>query len=158
MNSLNQCLTFLQRLEELKLIERANMVLGGTRQENSAEHSWHVATMALILAPELAEDLDLFKVIAMLLIHDIVEIEAGDTFIHSKDVMSQKAREEKALENLFNLLPEDQGNYLKELWHECENLETKEARFAKALDHFQPIMNYHQVGKIYTDRAPVSID
>ncbi|MDO5715350.1 MAG: HD domain-containing protein [Tissierellia bacterium] len=158
MDSWNKRIAFLQRLEQLKLVERANMVVGGNRPENSAEHSWHVAMMALILAPEIAPDVNLLTVLKMLLIHDIVEIEAGDTFIYSEEVAYQEEKEEKALEVLAQILPLKQGEEFKNLWYEFEKMETKEARFAKALDHFQPIMNYYQVGKIYTDHEPVSIE
>lgn len=154
-DTLKKRLAFLQKLEELKLVERANLVLEGRRQENSAEHSWHVAMMALILAPESEVPLDLFRVVKMLLIHDIVEIEAGDTFLYSEETATQKEREEKALENLSRLLPSAQKESFCALWHEMERLETPEAKFAKVMDLFQPIMNYHQVNIPYTEEKKV---
>ena len=152
--SFEQRINFIKKLEELKNVYRGNMVLGGKRKENSAEHSWHVAMMALVLAPEFP-DVDLFKVIKMLLIHDTVEIYAGDTFIYSENVEDQEERELNALDILYDSLPD--GETFKELWLEFEAGKTEEAQFAKALDMIQPIINYEQVGIPYSDQDPITV-
>lgn len=159
MNSFHQRIQFIKKLEELKTIERMNFILGASRRENSAEHSWHLAVMALILAPELAPQLDLKKILSMLLIHDIVEIEAGDTFLYDKkETQTQHQREEKALVHLFSILPKEQAMEFMNLWHEFEEQTTEEAIFAKSLDALQPLLNYSQVGAVYTCDKPVSVD
>lgn len=155
LGSLKKRIDFIKKLEELKNIERGNMVLGGNRKENSAEHSWHVAMMALILAPEFP-NVDLFRVIKMLLIHDTVEIYAGDTFIYSENTEDQKDRELEALDKLYNLLPN--GDDFKQLWYEFEEAKTPEGQFARALDMIQPVINYEQVGIPYKDQGPISVE
>jgi putative hydrolase of HD superfamily len=137
---LDRQLAFLGEADSLKTIERQSLIADCSRRENSAEHSWHLALFALVLAGDHAE-LDLSKVIAMLLIHDIVEIDAGDVPIHGDhDTEAQQRREEAAAARLFGLLPDDQAGQLLALWKEFELADAPEARFAKALDRFQPLL------------------
>lgn len=131
---------FLTEIDRLKRVERQNILCDGSRRENSAEHSWHLAVAALCLAEHAtAPGIDRFKVIKMLLIHDIVEIDAGDAFLHEPaELAAQALKEEAAAERIFGLLPEDQGAELLELWHEFESGQTDEAILARALDRVQP--------------------
>lgn len=133
---------FLLELDKLKRVERQNVLWDYSRQENSAEHSWHLAVLALCLAEHAAEPkLDLFKVVRMLLIHDIVEIDAGDAFVHDPvEVAQQASRERAAAERLFGLLPPDQGEIWIGLWREFEAGETAESRLARAFDRVQPAL------------------
>lgn len=137
---LDDQLAFLAELDKLKSVLRQSPLVNGTRKENSAEHSWHLAMFALTLS-EHAEDIDQAKVVQMLLIHGIVEIDAGDAPIHDigVDTSALARAERKAAERLFGLLPHEQGQRLLSLWLEFEAAETPSARFAKALDRFQPL-------------------
>lgn len=140
---------FIIEIDKLKKIVRQNIIIGSTRNENDAEHSWHLAVMAFLLSEyAAAKDVDVLRVIKMVLIHDLVEIDAGDTFCYDEKANEDKAqREQKAAERLFNLLPADQAQEIWELWHEFEALETPEARFAACLDRLQPLLlNYHTNG------------
>lgn len=140
---------FITEIDKLKQIYRQNVVIGTSRNENDAEHSWHLAIMAILLS-EYVEDekLDLLRVIKMLIIHDLVEIDAGDTFCYDEKAKEDKAqREEKAAERLFNILPSDQAGEIMDLWKEFEEKETLEARFAACMDRLQPlILNYNTQG------------
>jgi putative hydrolase of HD superfamily len=130
---------FLAEADRLKGVVRASRVLAGERFENSAEHSWHVALYALTLAEHAPEGCDTGRVIAMLLIHDLVEIDAGDAPVFGDhDAAALAAREQAAAERLFGLLPADQAARFRTLWDEFEANETVEARFAKSLDRFVP--------------------
>lgn len=139
---LDQQLLFIAELDKLKTVLRQSPLLDKSRRENSAEHSWHLAMMALVLheyAP--APGVDLAKVLKMLLVHDIVEIDAGDAFIY--DSKAQAARPEKernAAARIFGLLPTDLAEELMSLWQEFEAKQTPEAKFAGALDRFQPLL------------------
>jgi len=140
---------FLVEIDKLKKILRQNVVIGTGRQENDAEHSWHLAVMAILLSEYAAErDIDVLRVVKMVLIHDLVEIDAGDTFCYDEKAHCDKAeREQKAADRLFNILPPDQAQEIMELWREFEELKTPEARFAACLDRFQPlVLNYHTNG------------
>jgi putative hydrolase of HD superfamily len=131
---------FLTEIDRLKKVERQNILCDRSRRENSAEHSWHLALAGLCLV-EHAETaaLDPFKVIRMLLIHDIVEIDAGDAFLHDPDELAMQAgKEAAAAERIFGLLPEDQRDEFLALWHEFESGESQEAIVARALDRVQP--------------------
>lgn len=136
-------LRFVGELDRLKKVLRQTPLTDGSRRENSAEHSWHLAVMALVLEEYAAEDdLDLVRVLKMLVIHDVVEIEAGDTFRYDEDGMRDKEeRERQAARELFGLLPDDQSRFLRELWREFERRETPEARYAAALDRLQPLLH-----------------
>jgi len=137
---LERQLAFLREIDKLKAVARHNRLLDGSRRENAAEHSWHLALMALVLADWApARPIDLFRVVQMLLIHDIVEIDAGDVFYYGNAGDGQKQREQAAAQRLFGLLPPDQAQQFQALWEEFEAGETPEAAFARALDRFQPI-------------------
>lgn len=135
-------LAFLAEADRLKTVRRANRLVDGSRRENTAEHSWHLALYALALAP-LAKGVDIGRVIRMALIHDLVEIDVGDVPLHSAQGQAhgapeRRAAEERAARRLFGLLPVDQGRELMALWQEFEAARTPEAVFAKGLDRFQP--------------------
>ena len=137
-------MAFLLEADRLKGIERQSLVLGGERRENSAEHSWHLALFALVLAGHSDEAIDVGRVITMLLLHDIVEIDAGDTYIYDTVALEdQDLREQAAADRLFGLLPAEQGASLRAFWDEFEAAETADARFAKATDRLQPLLLNH---------------
>ncbi len=148
MERLSQQINFIRELDKLKQVQRQTWLMDGCRQENSAEHSWHIAVMALVLAEYApARTLNLARVVQMLLVHDIVEIDAGDTFCYDNAAVAhQTADEERAAERLFGLLPEDQAEYFRSLWDEFEKRETSEALLANALDRMQPILNNYDSG------------
>ena len=152
-NDLIKQIEFISELEKLKLIYRQNSVLGQERQENSAEHSWHIALMAIILKDSIKfNDVDIFKVVKMLLIHDIIEIDAGDNFYLDDSEKEQILKKEiKGAKRIFGLLPQKQSNEFTELWHEFEEVETNEAKFAKAMDALQPVINHYLTGKENTN-------
>lgn len=129
---------FLFLIDQVKTIERAGYVGGVDRHENDAEHMWHTALWAMLLHREIGFSVDLGHVLSLILVHDLVEIYAGDTYAHDeKGVTTQNHREQEAAKKLFSQLPEDLGTWLHELWQEFEAVKTPEARFAKALDHLQ---------------------
>jgi putative hydrolase of HD superfamily len=140
---------FILEADKLKMVERRTTLLNVSRQENSAEHSWHIALLVLILA-EYAEDadLDFLQVLKLLLIHDLVEIDAGDTYCYDEfGGQDQQKREIKAADRIFNILPEDQAFALRALWDEYEAKHTPESKFANALDRLQPFLhNYFTRG------------
>ncbi|MDN5787807.1 HD family hydrolase [Pseudorhodobacter sp.] len=136
--TLDQQFAFLNEADRLKSINRANVLLDDSRPENSAEHSWHVAVWALVHAHAAPQGTDIARVISMLLLHDIVEIDAGDHPIHLPNG-AQSAAETKAAKRLFGLLPPRIGSPLAQLWAEFEQGETLAARFAKQIDHAQPL-------------------
>ena len=138
MTPLDAQFAFLNEADRLKSVSRANALLDGTRPENSAEHSWHVALWALVFADHAPPHTDIARVIAMLLLHDLVEIDAGDHPIHLPNP-GQAQAEEKAAKRLFGLLPPGLGTFASQLWHEFEQGETSAARFAKLVDHPQPL-------------------
>lgn len=142
---LEEQMDFVREVDSLKNVDRRSYILDGSRNENDAEHSWHLALMAIILSEHSnGQDLDLLKVIRMLLIHDIVEIDAGDTFAYDEEGNRTKVqRERECAERIFNILPDDQARELLSLWEEFEARETKEARFAASLDRLQPILLNH---------------
>jgi putative hydrolase of HD superfamily len=134
-------------IDRLKQIERQTHITGGSRRENTAEHSWHLAMYALVLAEWSNADVDLFHVLSLCLVHDIVEIDAGDTFAYDTSANADKAeREQLAAERLFGLLPEDQAQHMWRLWEEYEAQETPESKFANAVDRMQPAMLNHLAG------------
>jgi len=145
---LTQQMAFLAEVEKLKLVARQNLTLGDTRHENSAEHSWHVALMALVLG-EHANDpvIDMLKVLKMLLIHDLVEIYAGDTALYDEAAgATQPARERACATKLFALLPHDQQTEFRALWDEFDARQTAAAQFAAAIDSLQPLANHLLTG------------
>jgi putative hydrolase of HD superfamily len=145
---LAQQLAFIIEVDRLKSVMRRSRLISDERYENSAEHSWHLALMVLILAEYANEPVDLLRTIKMVLIHDIVEIDAGDTFAYDAvGALDKEAREQEAAARLFGLLPEDQAAELHELWQEFEARQTPEARMANAVDRMMPLMhNYFTRG------------
>lgn len=140
-HALDQQLTFLREIDRLKSVVRQSPLLDRSRKENSAEHSWHLAMYAMLLGEHAATSIDMQRVIKMLLIHDIVEIDVGDTPIHSGASVEQQAElEQKAAQRLFGMLPEWQGSELLALWQEFEASTSDDAKFAKALDRIQPLL------------------
>jgi putative hydrolase of HD superfamily len=146
---------FLLEIDKLKQIFRQTYLLDETRKENDAEHSWHFAMYAVLLAEYANEKVDLLKVVKMALIHDLVEIDAGDTFLYDEVGNADKAeREEKAAERIFGLLPPDVGEELHALWVEFEAKETAEAKFAGAIDRLQPFLhNIHTDGRAWGEHG-----
>ncbi|MBG1267837.1 HD domain-containing protein [Nostoc sp. WHI] len=144
-NRLTQQIQFIIEIDRLKQVMRQTLLTDGSRQENSAEHSWHLAVMAIALAEYAPEDVNIFQAIKMLLIHDLVEIDAGDTFCYDVQGNHSKAeREAQAALRLFGLLPDDQGSELRLLWDEFEAGKTPTAKFAAALDRIQPLLHNQQ--------------
>lgn len=138
-------LDFILEIDKEKNIFRQTHLSGHGRSENDAEHAWHMAIMAYLLKEYANEEVDISKVMIMCLIHDVVEIDAGDTYAYDEEgLKSQKEREEKAKERIFSLLPEDQKKDLIALFDEFEAYETAEAKFAHALDNFQPLLLNHR--------------
>jgi putative hydrolase of HD superfamily len=139
---LERQLAFLREIDRLKSVVRLSPLIDGSRRENSAEHSWHLAMYALVLSEHAAGEVDVMRVVKMLLIHDIVEIDAGDVPFHLPATHAgQEARERLAAERLFGLLPAAQAAEFRELWFEFEAAESDDAKFAKALDRFQPMLH-----------------
>lgn len=140
-SDLEQRLAFLREIDRLKTVVRQSPILDRSRRENSAEHSWHLAVYALVLQRYADHVVDVARVIQMLLIHDIVEVDVGDMPIHaSSSAVSQGELEAAAAQRLFGLVPGDQGIALLALWQEFEAGESSDARFAKALDRAQPLI------------------
>lgn len=153
MDRLARQLQFILEIDKLKSVYRRTYLLDGARHENSAEHSWHLAMLALILSEHANEPLDVAKVVKMVLVHDIVEIDAGDTYIY--DAQGDKTeRERVAADRIFGLLPADQEAEFRGLWEEFELGATPEARFAAALDRFIPqLHNYHTQGRSWKEHG-----
>ncbi|PKM95478.1 MAG: hypothetical protein CVU84_05270 [Firmicutes bacterium HGW-Firmicutes-1] len=142
---------FIIEVDRLKSIIRQSYLVDGSRRENDSEHSWHLALMAFILSEHSNKEIDVLKVIKMVIIHDLVEIDAGDTYAYDEIGNEDKySREVKAAERIFNLLPKDQALEMRALWDEFEERETNEAKFSAALDRVQPIiLNYMSEGKAW---------
>lgn len=139
---LKKQIQFILEVDKVKNIFRMTKIHDGTRRENDAEHSWHLALMAFLLEEySQGSHIDMLKVIKMCIVHDLVEIDAGDTFCYdAAGNLDKLEREQKAAERIFGILPEDQGNELKALWEEFDAMETPEARFAAAMDRLQPVL------------------
>ena len=152
---LEKQIAFLLEIDKLKSVLRRTYLLDDPRHENSAEHSWHLAVMAMLLAEHANASVNLLHVLKMLLIHDVVEIDSGDTYIY--DVAgneSKAAREQEAAGRIFGLLPEDQRDEMHRLWEEFEARATPEARFAAALDRLMPMLhNYHTQGRSWREHG-----
>lgn len=147
MKQLEEQLDFIFELDKLKAVYRRTLVkCDQNRFENSAEHSWHISLMAHVLAPYAQEPIDISRVTLMLLIHDIVEIDAGDTFAFDQtaNLAAQSDKEIAAAHRIFGLLPTAQGEKFISLWHEFEQAETADARFAKAMDRILPLIQNMQ--------------
>jgi putative hydrolase of HD superfamily len=146
---------FILEIDRLKEVYRQSHILHADRHENSAEHSWHLAIAALLLAEYANQPVDTSRVIRMALVHDLVEIDAGDTFIYdTAGNLEKAAKEEKAAERIFGLLPSDQRDAWQGLWKELEQLETVEAKFANALDRLLPVLhNYFTNGRSWKEHG-----
>jgi putative hydrolase of HD superfamily len=149
-----QQIEFILEIDRLKHVIRQTILMDRSRRENSAEHSWHIALMVLILAEYAKDtDIDLFRVMKILLVHDLIEIDAGDTYCYDEQGrQDQSVREENAADRIFNILPADQAKMLRQLWDEFEDKKTPESRFANALDRVQPFLhNYFTRGQTWQE-------
>ena len=147
---------FIVEIDRLKSVLRQTHLMDGSRRENDAEHSWHLAVMALLLREYAAEQgVDVSRVVAMVLVHDLVEIDAGDTFCYDEAGNADKPeREQRAAGRIFAILPPDQAREMRGLWDEFEARATPEARFAAALDRLQPqLHNYHTQGATWREHG-----
>ena len=141
MDRLQKQMEFIVEVDKVKKIMRQTYLSDASRKEDDAEHSWHLALMAVLLKEYSNEEVDLTKVIPMVLIHDLVEIDAGDTYAYSgESAVVTEAREREAAERVFGILPEDQGKVFRDLWEEFEAYQTPEAKFAHVLDNCQPML------------------
>ena len=141
MSRLEQQIQFILEIDKVKQIFRQNYLADGERKENDAEHSWHIALMAYLLQEYVQEPVDVMRVTMMVLIHDLVEIDAGDTYAYDTEGAKTKdEREQKAATRIFGLLPTEQGAHFRELWDEFEAYQTADARYAHLLDNFQPML------------------
>ena len=140
-NRLQQQFAFILEADKEKNILRQTRLSDGTTHENDADHAWHMALMCILLSEYANEKIDVLHTVSMILIHDVVEIDAGDTYAYDAQGNStRREREEKAADRLYSLLPDDQRDKLRALWEEFEEGKTPEARFARALDNVQPAM------------------
>lgn len=147
MDRLDRQFGFIRETDGLKQVVRQSYLADASRRENDAEHSWHLALMAVLLSEYADKDIDVLRVVTMVLVHDIVELDAGDTYAYDNEGNATKReREVKAADRIFNILPEDQAAYLRSLWDEFEEQGTKEAKFANTLDKLQPLMLNHASG------------
>ena len=140
-NDLLKQIEFIKEIDKIKYIQRRTCLLNSDRPENDAEHSWHLALMAIALSEHANKPVDILKVIKMVLIHDIVEIDSGDVFVYDKSKSHKNTEEEfAAAKRIFGLLPENQAKELIDLWKEFEDGETDDAKFAKSLDKLEPLL------------------
>lgn len=141
MESFLKQIEFIKEIDKLKYIQRKTRLFNSNRHENDAEHSWHLAMMSIVLAEHSNKNIDLLKVIKMALIHDIVEIDSGDIFIFDAENNHDNTLQElKAAKRIFGMLPKEQSEELISLWYEFEKGESDEAKFTKAMDRFEPIL------------------
>lgn len=134
-------LNFIREIDKEKMIKRQSYITDCETHEDDAQHAWHMAIMTLLLKEYANDDIDVLKTVTMLLIHDLVEVYAGDTYAYDEEgKKTQAEREAKAADKLYGLLPEDQGEYLMNLWLEFEEQKTPEAKFARTMDCFQPLI------------------
>lgn len=138
---LEQQISFIREMDKEKFIGRQTYLSDGKRKENDAEHAWHLALMTFLLSEYANEPIDVLKTMVMVLFHDVVEIDAGDTYAYDEEgKKTQAQREQKAAKRLYGLLPEDQGAKLKAIWEEFEAKNTPESRFAHTMDNLQPVI------------------
>lgn len=156
MERLQQQLAFILEIDKLKSIMRQTILIDRSRRENSAEHSWHLAIMANLLAEYATEPIDVPRVTRMVLAHDIIEIDAGDTFAYDAvGIVTKKAREQEAAERIFGLLPADQEKEWRALWEEFEAEETLDSQFANAIDRLAPcLLNANTEGGTWKQHSP----
>lgn len=159
MTRLEEQVAFLLEADRLKTVLRRSRLADGSRLENSAEHSWHLALFAAVLVEHAAEEVDLLRILRMLLVHDLVEIDAGDTFAYDEEAtLSKVERERAAADRLFALLPGGQAEEWRALWDEFEARETSDARFAAAVDRLQPVLlNYASGGSSWREHG-ITVD
>lgn len=152
---LEQQINFIREMDKEKFIGRQTYLSDGKRKENDAEHAWHLALMTFLLSEYANEPIDVLKTMVMVLFHDVVEIDAGDTYAYDEDgKKTQAQREQKAAKRLYGLLPEDQGAKLKAIWEEFEAKNTPESRFAHTMDNLQPvILNAATNGKVWKEHG-----
>ena len=147
MERMEQQFAFLREVDKEKQITRQTYLADGSRKEGDAEHAWHLALMTLLLSEYANSEIDVLKTMSMVLIHDLVEIDAGDTYAYDEAAKATQAqREQLAADRIFGLLPEDQGRKVRALWEEFEARETPEAKFARSMDNLQPLMLNHSSG------------
>lgn len=140
-NNLLQQISFIKEIDKLKYIQRKTKLFNSDRNENDAEHSWHLAMMVLVLAEHSNVPIDILKVLKMVLIHDLVEIDAGDTFIYDTAKSHSNTDEERlAAKRIFGMLPEEQANEFISIWEEFESGQTNEAKFARTMDRLEPLL------------------
>lgn len=152
-------LRFILEIDKLKNVLRQTMLADDSRRENSAEHSWHLAMTALALAPFADEPIDLERVVKILLVHDIVEIDAGDVFIYDAEARAAVAQvEQEAADRIFGMLPDPSGSDLRSAWDEYEARETPEAKFAYSCDRLQPLMLNLSIGGGSWNRHGITAD
>ncbi len=141
LDKMKQQFEFIQEIDQEKNIYRQSYIADASRRENDAEHAWHTAVMAILLSEYANEQIDVLKTVTMLLLHDLVEIDAGDTYAYDEEgKKTQREREEKAADRIYALLPNEQGEKLRQLWEEFEARKTPEAKFARVMDNLQPMM------------------
>lgn len=141
MTDFEKQIAFIMELDKVKTIQRQTYLADASRKENDAEHSWHLALMAFVLSDYANEKIDVLKTMKMVLLHDVIEIDAGDTYAYDAvGNQTKRAREQKAADRIFGLLPEAQEAEYRGLWEEFEAMETPEARFANMLDKVQPLL------------------
>lgn len=152
---LEQQVNFIREMDKEKFIGRQTYLSDGKRKENDAEHAWHLALMTFLLSEYANEPIDVLKTMVMVLFHDVVEIDAGDTYAYDEEgKKTQAQREQKAAKRLYGLLPEDQGAKLKAIWEEFEAKNTPESRFAHTMDNLQPvILNAATSGKAWKEHG-----
>jgi putative hydrolases of HD superfamily len=142
MTRLERQISFIIEIDKLKTVLRQTLLCDHSRRENSAEHSWHLAIMAMLLTEYAGSPVDVARVMKMVLVHDIVEVDAGDTFAYdTKANQDREMRELKAAERIFGLLPDDQAREVRSLWDEFEAKQTAESKYANALDRLQPLLH-----------------
>lgn len=146
---------FIKEIDKEKQIKRQTYQTDGVTRENDAEHAWHMAIMTILLSEYSNEPIDVLKTVTMILIHDLVEIKAGDTYAYDEEAkLTQRQRELEAADYIFSMLPDDQGEKFRNLWDEFEAGESREARFARAMDNIQPMMlNAALDGKMWAERG-----
>lgn len=155
MERLEKQMAFIREVDKVKEIFRQTYLADGSRKENDAEHSWHMALMAVLLKEYANEEVHLEKVIPMVLIHDLVEIDAGDTYAYDdKGAATKRERETKAADRIFGILPKDQAKWFRDLWEEFEAYETADAKYARMLDNSQPLLlNDASDGRSWTEHG-----
>lgn len=152
---LKEQMAFCEEIDKEKMVGRQTWLTGAVRKENDAEHAWHMAVMTILLSEYANEDIDVLRTVTMLLIHDLVEIYAGDTYAYDEEgKKTQKLREQAAADRLFQMLPPDQEAEFRKIWEEFEAENTPESHFARTMDNLQPMMlNAATDGKSWAERG-----